>query len=184
MAFFGIFSHQQSFFLDIFFPSCYCHSTMSPTTIMSQSTTISICEPAPQFSIAKPDGHTNAKPEPSYWRLVNTLLRVDVLLINLLLVLKLAMHWCSTSDRPSKRLSSPPPSCFPRADGTTACYQSHGSCALILPVLLIAFLLACMPVVKALADAPLPVLELQALTGRRRGFSTPTTERKTVRWAM
>ncbi|TLD14519.1 hypothetical protein PspLS_11188 [Pyricularia sp. CBS 133598] len=149
---------------------------------MSQSTTVSICKPALQTPTAELDSHVDlSTPQPTSWGLINTVLRVDVLLINALVLLKLAMYWCSTSEQPSKPLPSSPPSCFPREDGTSECYQSRSRCGLIVPAFLIAFLLACMPVVKAIADTQVPLLGLRPAIRQRRRLST---KRKTVRWAM
>ncbi|EHA55988.1 hypothetical protein MGG_08287 [Pyricularia oryzae 70-15] len=150
---------------------------------MSQSTTISICKPALQTESAELDSQVDLSSQPSSWGLVNTVLRVDVLLINALVVLKLAMHWCSTSEQPSEPLPSPPPSCFPREDGTSECYESRGRCGLIVPAVLIALLLACMPVVKAIVDTrrQLPLSSLRPAIRQRRRLST---KRKTVRWAI
>ncbi|TLS28314.1 hypothetical protein PpBr36_02140 [Pyricularia pennisetigena] len=148
---------------------------------MSQSTMVSICEAAPQTPTAELDSVVDLSSQPSSWRLVNTVLRVDVLLINALVLLKLAMHWCSKSEQSSKQLPSPPPSCFPREDGSSECYESRGRCGLIVPALLIALLLACMPVVKAIADTQVPVVPPRPAMRQRRRSST---KRKTVRWAM
>ncbi|TLD09089.1 uncharacterized protein PgNI_07870 [Pyricularia grisea] len=149
---------------------------------MSQSTTIYMCEPALQTPTTELDSHVDlSTPQPSSWGLFNAVLRVDVLLINALVLLKLAMHWCSTSDQSSKQLASPPQSCFPREDGSSECYQSRGRCGLIVPAVLIALLLACMPVVKAIADTRLPSLKLRPALRQRRGLPR---KRKTIRWAM